>query len=313
MSGIAGQINAQAVNTSFVEVGKTLFSDPNAFGPWRTWAGELPMDGTSLLGFMVGAMPAVAEITGDRLWQAFREYGRTVEAKKFGPAGIEISRIKVENDRSGAIAGALRRYLESAKDLFGKPANDFLVSVPTCIDGSPLISTTHPFDSGGSTWSNDSSNSLAASELVTIVQAMRGRLGETGVSLGIQPTHLMVPPGLEQLAIDITGSVRPVGVGTAGGQSTSASIAGVQMPNWLAGKLDIIVNPYMTSGTYFVMALGNPDVRPIYYGVAVAPEAHVVDDPQSEPMKERSAYAYYAEGYAAFMGGIPQCIYGKDT
>lgn len=313
MAGMAGTINAQAVNTSFVEIGRTLFSNPDAFGPWRTWAGELPMDGTSLLGFMVGANPAVAEITGDRLWQSFRQYGRTVPAKKYGPAGIEIRKIDVENDRSGAIQGRLKAYLESAKDGFGKPAHDFLVSNPTCIDGVALINGSHPFDSGGSTWTNSSSNSLSANELVTIVHAMRGRLDENGVALGLNPTHLMVPPGLEQTALDITGSVRPVGVGTAGQQVTSAAVAGVQMPNWLAGKLDVIVNPYMTSGTYFVMALGKSDVRPIYYGIAQPFSAHVVDDPQSEPMKERSSFAYYAEGYAAFLGGIPQCIYGKAS
>jgi hypothetical protein len=318
MSGLgpAGLINAQGVNTDFVEVGRTLFGAPDAFGPWRTWAGELPMDGLNLMGFMIGATGAVAEITGDRLWQSFRAYARTVPAKKYGPPGIEIEAIQVNNDKSGAVRNRLTGYLASAKDGFGKPANDFYVTNPTCIDGQALINGSHPFDSGGSTWTNDSSTTLSAAEQSVIILAMRGRLDEHGVNLGINPTHLMCSSSLEQVALDITGADRVVGITTAGNPALSGlTIGGAAMPNWAVqrGKLDVIVNPYMTAGTYAYMDLSRPDVRPIYFGIAKPFEAHVVDDPQSEPMKERSSYAYYAEGYAAFLGGIPQCIYGKDT
>ena len=318
MSGLgpAGLINAQGVNTDFVEVGRTLFGSPDAFGPWRTWAGELPMDGINLMGFMIGATGAVAEIASDRLWQAFRAYARTVPAKKYGPPGIEIEAIQVNNDRSGAIRNRLTGYLASAKDGFGKPANDFFVTNPTCIDGLPLISGSHLYDSGGSTWTNDSTTALSAAEQAVIMQAMRGRLDEHGVNLGISPTHLMVASGLEQIALDITGADRVAGTTTAANPALAGVVTGGStLPNWAVqrGRLDVIVNPYMTSGTYSYMDLSRPDVRPIYFGVAKGFEAFVVDDPQSEPMKERSSFAYYAEGYAAFLGGIPQCIYGKDT
>lgn len=317
MTGIAGLINAQGVNTDFVEVGRTLFNSPDAHGPWRQWAGELPMEGTDLMTFMIGATSSVAEITGDRLWQSFRAYARTVPAKKYGPAGIEIKAITVENDKSGAIRNRLMGYLASAKDGFGKPANDFYVTNPTCIDGLPLISGSHLYDSGGSTWTNDSSTALSAAEQNVIVVAMRGRLDEFGVPLGINPTHLMCSSNLEQIALDITGADRAVGLTTAANPALSGNTigGGGTLPNWVnaRGRLDVIVNPYMTAGTYAYMDLSRPDVRPIYFGIAQPFAAHVVDDPQSEPMKERSAYQYYAEGYAAFVGGVPQCIYGKDT
>jgi hypothetical protein len=314
--GPAGLINAQGVNTDFVEIGRTLFNGPDAFGPWRTWAGELPMDGVNLMGFMIGATGAVAEISGDRLWQQFRAYARTQPAKKYGPPGIEVEAIQVENDRSGAIRNRLMGYLASAKDGFGKPVQDFYVTNPTCIDGVALINGSHPFDSGGSTWTNDSSTALSAAELNVIVVAMSGRLDEFGVNLGIRPTHLMVAGNLEQIAMDITGADRAVGITTAANPALSGNtIAGGTLPNWFLkrGKLDVIVNQYMTAGTYAFMDLSKPDVRPIYFGVAKPFEAVVVDDPQSEPMKERSSYAYYAEGYMALLGGVPQCIYGKDT
>lgn len=319
MSGLgpAGLINAQGVNTDFVEVGRTLFDAPDAFGPWRTWAGELPMDGTDLMGFMIGATGAVAEITGDRLWQQFRAYARTVPAKKYGPPGIEIEAIQVANDRSGAIKNRLMGYLQNAKDGFGKPVNDFYVTNPTCIDGQPLINGSHPFDSGGSTWTNDSTTALSAAEMGVIVVAMTGRLDEFGVNLGIRPTHLMVAGNLEQIATDITGANRVMGITTAGNPAMSALVGAgaAAMPNWVVqrGKLDVIVNQYMTAGTYAFMDLSRADVRPIYYGIAQPFAAHVVDDPQSEPMKERSSFAYYAEGYVALLGGVPHCIYGKDT
>ena len=318
MPSIPGSIATQGVNTDFVEIGRTLFDgDADAFAQWRTWAGELPMDGTSLMGFMIGATGAVAEITGDRLWQAFRAYARTVPAKKYGPPGIELPFIEVDNDKSGAIRNRLMGYLAKAKDGFGKPAVDFYVTNPTCIDGLPLISGSHLFDSGGSTWTNDSSTALSAAEQSVIILAMRGRLDEFGVPLGITPTHLMVAGNLEQIALDITGADRVIGITTAGNPALAGLVGSgaASGPNWAVsrGRLDVIVNQLMTAGTYAYMDLSKPDVRPIYYGIAKGFEAHVVDDPQSEPMKERSSYAYYAEGYAAFMGGIPQCIYGKDT
>lgn len=317
MSGIAGTINTQGLNTDFVEVGRTLFGDREAFGPWTKWAGELPMDGDELVGFMLGATGAVAEITGDRLWQSFREYARRVPAKKYGPPGIEIEAIKVTNDKSGAIEGRLKAYLASARDGFGKPVNDFYVTNPTCIDGVALINGSHTFDSGGSTWTNDSSTALSAAEMGVIVVAMRGRLDEFGVPLGINPTHLMCSSNLEQIALDITGADRVMGITTAGNPAMAALIGSgaAAMPNWVnqRGRLEVIVNPLMTAGTYAFMDLSRPDVRPIYYGIAKPFAAYVVDDPQSEPFKERSSYAYYAEGYMALLGGVPQCIYGKDT
>lgn len=319
MSGLGpiGTINTQGVNTNFVEVGRTLFNGPDAFGPWRTWAGELPMDGLELMTYMIGATGAVSEIAGARIWQQFRSYGRTVPAKKYGPPGIEIEAIKLQNDTSGAIQGRLTGYLASAKDGFGKPAQEFYVSNPTCIDGQPLINGSHPFDSGGSTWTNDSTTALSAAEMAVVIQAMRGRLDEFGVNLGINPTHLMVAGNLEQIGTDITGADRVVGITTAGNPALAALIGSgaAAMPNWAVqrGRLDLIVNQYMTAGTWAFMDLSKPDVRPIYYGIAKPFAAYVVDDPQSEPMKERSAFQYYAEGYAAFVGGVPQCIYGKDT
>jgi len=319
MSGLgpAGMINAQGLNTDFAEVGRTLFNSPDAFGPWRTWAGELPMDGLNLMGFTIGATGAVAEIAGDRLWQQFRAYARTVPAKKYGPPGIEIEAIKVNNDTSGAVRNRLMGYLASAKDGFGKPANDFYVTNPTCIDGVALINGSHPYDSGGSTWTNDSSTALSAAEQAVIIQAMTGRLDEFGVNLGIRPTHLMVAGNLEQIGTDITGAQRVIGITTAGNPALAGLIGSgaAAGPNWAVqrGRLDLIVNQYMTAGTYAYMDLSRPDVRPIYFGIAKGFEAFVSDDPTSEPMKERSSMAYWAEGYAAFLGGIPQCIYGKDT
>ena len=316
MSGLgpAGMINAQGLNTDFVQIGETLFNGPDKFGPWRTWAGELPMNGLNLMGFMIGATGSVAEIAGDPLWQQFRAYARTVPAKKYGPPGFEIEAIKVNNDTSGAIRGTLMNYLADAKDGFGKPANDFYVTNPTCIDGQPLINGSHPFDSGGSTWTNDSSTALSAAEQAVITMAMTGRLDEFGVNLGIRPTHLMVAGNLEQIGRDITGAQRVVGITTAGNPALAGLIGSgaAAMPNW-TGSVDLIVNQYMTAGTYAFMDLSRPSVRPIYFGIAQPFAAHVVDDPQSEPMKERSSMAYYAEGYAAFLGGVPQCIYGKDT
>lgn len=313
MVGSPGQIAAQSVNTDFIEIGKTLFDSANAYGPWTMWAGELPMEGTKLTGYMLGALPASAQIVGERKFSAFRKYARTVEVNRYGPEGLEIPIVEIEGDKTGAVRGRLAAYLRQNRDLFAKPMHDFLVSNPTCIDASALIATTHPFDSGGSTWSNSTSNSLSMAELATVVQAMRGRLGETGISLGIEPTHLMVPPGTQQLALDITGSTRPVSVNSSGAIATSAVVAAVSQANWLAGSLDVIVNPYMTSGTYFVMALSNADVKPVYFGVAVPPAAHVIDDPGSDNVKYRSTFAYYAEGQAALLGGVPQCIYGKAS
>ena len=314
--GPINTINTQGVNTNFVEVGRTLFDNADKFGPWRTWAGELPMTGLELMTYMIGATGAVAEISGARIWQQFRSYARRVPAVKYGPPGIEIEAIQLQNDISGALQGTMSSYLAKAKDGFGQPANAFYVTNPTCIDGQPLINGSHPFDSGGSTWTNDSSTALSAAEQAVIMQAMGARLDEFGVPLGTWPTHLMVSSNLQQIAHDITGADRIVGMTTAANPALSGlTIGGAAMQNWAVqrGRLDVIVNPLMTAGTYAYMDLSKADVRPVYFGIAKPFAAHVVDDPQSEPMKERSAFQYYAEGYAAFVGGIPQCIYGKDT
>ena len=132
------------------------------------------------------------------------------------------------------------------------------------------------------------------------------------------------PVGIDGVAL--ISSSHPYGFGAnwsnnavaaTGLEAYSTVVAATAIQNgWFQGSIEVVVNKRMVgtnANGWLLMDLSRPGVRPIIVGEAMAPRAVVVDDPGSEPMLQRSNYAYYVEGYAAISGYAPHCIYGTMT
>lgn len=308
-----GSLSIASANTEFLAVGQEVFDRPMD-GQFSIYTGVHPCNGLSMELDALGAAAGVSELTGSRPGANIRAYARRVQVKPYTTPVLELPRNWVENDKTGMVSARLRDYLNANAAFWDGPTTAALLANGTCIDGVALLSNTHPYAAGGSTWDNLAA-AFTSVTLYAAWEAMTSLTTEWGEPMNIKPTHLMVGPSLEQEAMDLLGVNRGIPYNTSGAPDAASSvIAAIQLENWLKGRLQLIVNPRIVgsgySASWFLMDLSKPGVRPMAVGQAIAPRSFVVQSGEAEPMLQRSAYAYYCEGYAAISPHMPHCIHG---
>ena len=309
----AGQLNTSSANTAFMAMGSEVFARAENLA-WQTYVKSVPCDGANLEIDAIGPSPEVREMTSIQRFGAYREYARRVAVKPYSADAVEFARARVDGDKSGLIELALKDYLDSVKSFFWKPVVDLLNSNPTCIDGGALLSTTHSYASGGGTWSNKVTTAFTPAAMATGVQAMVALLLENGAPASIRPTHLYVNPNLERDAKDAIGVQRPMPVDNTGVvNATSGVVAAVLGQNWLAGELQLIVEPRSSTTTdWLLIDCSKPNAKPIIAGMQGAPEP-IINGPgtNSQTYFDRDVYQYTVRARAALSGFMPHVIYGR--
>lgn len=318
MSGIiAGGLSQAAANTAYLAKGDEIFQRPPV-GPWALFSDVVPCEGQFLELDTIGPSPIVRELVGSRRFGALRAYAKRQRVTPYSTDALELSRLQVEKDVNGSVTRRLNDYLSSSANFWDKATTDALLANPTGIDGVALISASHPFGFGGN-WSNNAAAALSPSTFASGIAAMSALQLENGEPAGFYPTHLMVGPKNEKMARDLcTNPLRPFPIAATGLEAYASAVAATAIQNgWFQGSIEVVVNKRMVGATnelgWLLMDLSRPGVRPMIVGEAMAPRAVVVDDPGSEPMLQRSNYAYYVEGYAAISGYAPHGIYGTMT
>lgn len=313
--GIAGQLNQAAANTAYLAAADGLFARPPE-GPWSLFTDVVPCDGQTLEIDALGPSPIVRELVGSRRYGSLRSYARRERVVMYSTDALELSRLQVEKDKSGIVSKRLSDYLSASANFWDKPVIDKLLANPVGIDGVSILNDSHSYGAAGATWDNKVTIALSPDTFNTGIVAMAGVRFENGEPAGMYPTHLVCGPKLEKMARDLCeNAFRPFPMAATGLEAYVSALAPTAIPNWMAGKIQVVISARFVDGTHdddwLLMDLSKPGVRPIIMGEALAPRAVVVDDPQSEPMLQRSSYAYYVEGAAAIGGYIPHCIYGR--
>lgn len=314
MADPVGSLSIASANTQFLSIGQEVFNRPMD-GQFSLYSTEQPCDGLYMELDALGAAAGVSELTGSRPGANIRAYARRVPVKPYTTPVLELPRNVVENDKTGMVSKRLTDYLNANAAFWDKPVTDALLANGTCIDGVALLSNSHPFaDQSGGTWDNLGA-AFSAAQLYAGWEAMTSLVNEFGEPMNLRPTHLMVGPSLEQEAMDLLGVNRGVPYNSSGApDATSSVVAAIQLENWLKGRLQLIVNPRIVgsgfSASWFLMDLSRPGAKPMAVGQAIAPQPFVVQSGESEPMLQRSAYAYYVEGYCAISAHIPHVVYG---
>ena len=315
MGAIAGQLSQAAANTAYLAKGAEIFAN-SLEGPWSVFTDVAPCDGQALEIDVLGASPIIRQLVGSRRFGSFRAFGHRIKVSEYSTDAIELARLQVDLDKAGIMSKKLSDYLAQSANFWDKSVTDAFIANPKGFDGVALISTAHPFGYAGN-WSNDAAAALSPDAFNTGIAAMSSLRLENGEPAGFYPTHLMVGPKNRKMAHDLcTAALRPFPITASGVEGYSSALAPTAIPNWMAGQLQVIVNPRLVGTTtedmWFLMDLSRPGVRPMILGEAIAPSAVVVDDPQSEPVTQRAAYQYYVGGAAAIGGFAPHCIYGHD-
>lgn len=315
MTGLAGQLGQAAANTAFLAAGEEIFNKPKT-SLYGAFTYTVPCDGQFLELDAYGPPPAVMQIVGSRRWASIRAYAHRQAVLRYGPDGIERPSLMVDKDKSGAESRFLQSYLASTSDFFAKPVTDKLLSNPKGIDGVSLLNDAHPYAFGGGTWDNLTADALSPAAFNTGIAAISGLRLENGEPAGFYPTHLICGPANRKMAHDLcVASHRPMPLAATGLEAYASVVAATAVENFMAGQITPIVDPRFADGTndaaWILMDLSKPMAMPMIVGEAQAPRAVVVDDPSSENMKQRSAYAYYLEAAAAITGLCPFGMYGK--
>lgn len=243
-----------------------------------------------------------------RKYDGLRAFGATYDLEEVYSAH-RIARIKVENDPSGRIAKGLQRAAQRALEIIETRIWDTLkANTKTGVDGVALISASHT--SGSLTQSNLTTTALGHSSYRAGKAAMRGLERENGQPYNINPTHLFVPEGLEDVAREVTGADKVVALDNTGAEATSGVVAATSIKNVYQGDTTVVVTPRMTAGTWLLMDLSTPGFRPWVHKLAKSPTP-IMPDPRDESNRQRSMLEYILSGDIAQGPGNWQTAYGK--
>jgi len=212
---------------------------------------EIPSTKASEVYAWLGSTPRLRKWKDERQAKAIIEHGFTVVNEDY-EASISVDKNALDDDQYGQIKIRVNAIGAAAKKGYDEFYTTVLEAGETslCYDGQYYFDSDHSEGSSGTQSNLFTSSSLTIAHVETVISAMIVYKDDVGGLVGINPTHIMVPPALEWTARAI---FEPMGTG-----DTNAN-------NALRGRLKIIVNPYLTSTTtYYIMDLSAP-VKPIIF------------------------------------------------
>lgn len=206
----------------------------------------------------LGAVDKMSEWKDERIATAMLEHNFTVTNRDW-QGTIVVDRNAIEDEQYGQIKIRVRQLAVEAKRFIGElllellgqgnlstgTSANFLGKTITCYDGNPFFSAVHSEGSSG-TQTNKGTAAFTYANLQTALTAMKGIKDDKGKYINVKPNLLVVNQTNEFAAREILNSTFYPEVTT---QAAPVKMA----VNVLKGSLDLMVTPYITSGTWIVM------------------------------------------------------------
>ena len=148
----------------------------------------------------LGDFPRMREWVGDRVLKDLSAYTYQITGKKF-ESTIEVDRDDIEYDNLGMVKPRIQMMASEAVGHYDELAFGLLETNGLCYDGDAFFSDTHTV--GEALFSNLGTKKLSSATLLEYRAQMRGLSTDMGRPLRIKPTLLVIPPELEQVAIEI--------------------------------------------------------------------------------------------------------------
>lgn len=167
-------------------------------------------------------LPKMREWIGPRVIHNIASLEHTIRNKKFEDT-VAVPAEAIEDDTFGIYNSVAKELGMQAKlwpeDLLARLLLDGEASTSLAYDGVSFFDTDHPSNAATSTTGSQRnywSTGMALTEpnLVTVLKAMRGYVGEDGRTLKVRPKTLIVPPSLEVTALTITKAALGTGGAT---------------------------------------------------------------------------------------------------
>lgn len=232
----------------------------------------------------------LAELPGLRKWVG-PKLARNISTRAYALVNddwedtYEIDRNDIDDDTAGIYARKEELIGDAAARWPDDLMTDVLIKGTTvnCFDGQPFFNSSHPVDiddASQGTYSNLlTTTPLTQANFNTAYATMQSYRGESGKPLEVQPTVLMVPPKLREIALEIVqGSlIAQIAKNVAGSENVaSAAASNVNM-----GEVTLIINPRLVDDTDKAWYLFSTDrIKPLIFQQRKAPTPVQMIDPQ---------------------------------
>lgn len=240
----------------------------------------------------LGQFPTMREWIGDRVIEDLTAHKYTIAKKRF-EATIEVDRDYILYDNLGVMKPAVQELARGSKSHYDENTFGLLEANGNCYDGKKFFATTHVM--GGVTYKNKATDKLSMQSLFDKRADMMKIKGEKGKPLGIKPNLLLVPPALEQKALEI------IKAETIDGTTNIAK-----------GLVEILVVPHLTSDTGWYLMDASRAIKPIIMQKNRPITFTAMDNPNDEAVFMRAAFRYGVDAEHNSGYGLWQLAYFCD-
>ena len=310
MSGVAGISNLAAVNKTF-ETSISEFAADRPGVTWQQFTTLVQSDGTSTDFVVTDGVPRIRKHIGSLEHRNIRAHKLTVTNQPW-EASIAIPLAELRGDRSGVLEQRVDELLGGMDSYLDDIVVSELLSNPTCYDGSALLANSHSFVGGSGTTDNLEAAALSFSLFNTAQEKLREMKNEEGAPLNCFGNLLLVGPQQEREAKEITGSDRPVAIGTLGDQDATSGVqSAVTLRNFMGGSTMVAVSHEITGNEWFLMDTTKGRRKPMYLVEFEAFQGIALTDPKDEPVYRYNELQYSVKGDYAPAAGDWHCIVGS--
>jgi phage major head subunit gpT-like protein len=148
----------------------------------------------------LGDFPKMREWVGDRVLSDMQAHTYSIERKKW-ESTVEVDREDIEYDNLGIVKPRIMQMAEDAVAHYDEITFPLLESNGICYDSKNFFAIDHPV--GAAAFSNLGTKVLSQASFLEYRAEMRALTNAEGQPLRIVPNILIVPPELEQTAIEI--------------------------------------------------------------------------------------------------------------
>lgn len=238
---------------------------------YEQWTQTVTSTGKSTVHGWMDKFPKLREWIGPRNVETVVTQAYQLTNKKF-ELTVGVSRTDIEDDLLnlyGPIAQMMGMQAKEWPDDQMTPVLEAGNSTVT-FDGANFFSTSHPVDTAGETTTSTQSNlftttSFNAANLATARANMRKLRGRDNKPLGMNVNAVMVPPDLEQNALQLANTEYIVATFGANAATGSQS-------NVLRGSFTPIVNPKLTSTSTWYGFDNRWPIKGLIWQLRIAPE-----------------------------------------
>lgn len=296
-------VNKQNVKSIFINL-KATFQKAFTQNPsdWQKVAMVVPSTGSQNDYSWLSRFPKMREWIGEKVIKSLAAFNYTIQNKDW-EATVEVDRNDIEDDQLLGYAQQAQAAGQSAAEL---PADIVFALLSDgfknlCYDGQFFFDSDHPVN--GSSVSNKGTKKLNADTLAKAQAsygaartAMRSFKDEEGESLRINPTVLVVPPALEDVANYLM----------------TADRFPDNTPNIYKGTSEVMVVPNLKSDTAWFLLDTSKLMKPLIYQERKKPDFVEQTDYSNDNVFMNKKFHFGAEARANGGYGFWQMGYGSD-